>query len=233
MDRAVGRLMATLDEIGAADNTIVFFTSDNGPETLNRYKGSNRSYGSAGPLRARKLWLYEGGIRVPGILRWPGKAPRGRDSDEPIWSCDLLPTLCRMAGAKVPADRTIDGADFRPALEGKKIERKTPLFWHYYRALGEPRVALRDGDWVVLAHAEPLPKGAGGALKAGDMEMIKAAKLTAFELYHLKDDLHQDRDLAKEHPERLRAMSEQLRTMYREVLAEGPAWVVPEAKKAK
>jgi arylsulfatase A len=233
MDRAVGRILSALDEQGVADNTVVFFTSDNGPETLNRYKGGNRSYGSAGPLRMRKLWLYEGGIRVPGILRWPGHAPPGQTSDEPLWSCDLLPTLCRAAGAKVPADRAIDGADFRPALAGKKIERKTPLFWHYYRALGEPRVALRDGDWVVLAHAGPLPKGAGGSLKAGDMEMIKAAKLTAFELYNLKDDLHQDRDLAREQPERLRAMSEQLRSMYREVIAEGPAWVVPETKKGK
>ncbi len=230
MDRAVGRLMSTLDELGAAENTVVFFTSDNGPETLNRYKGSNRSYGSAGPLRGRKLWLYEGGIRVPGIIRWPGQAPPGRQSDEPLWSCDLLPTLCRVTGAKVPADRPIDGTDFLPALTGKKIERKTPLFWHYYRALGEPRVALRDGDWVVVAHCGPLPQGAGGALRAGDMEMIRAAKLTTFELYNLKDDLHQDRDLARDQPERLRAMSEQLRALYREVLAEGPAWVVPEKK---
>src|SRR5581483_3135699 len=231
MDRAVGRLMAALDELKVADNTLVFFTSDNGPETLNRYKGGNRSYGSPGQLRGMKLWLYEGGIRVPGIIRWPGHAPAGKTSDEPLWSCDLLPTVCRVAGVKAPADRAIDGADFRPALEGKKVERKTPLFWHYYRALGEPRVGLRDGDWVVLARLEPLPKGAGASLKAGDMEMIKNARLSAFELYNLKDDLTQAKDVAAEQPDRLRELSGRLRALYGEVIAEAPFWNVPETKK--
>src|SRR5262249_23359134 len=231
MDRAVGRVLAALDELGVADNTVVFFTSDNGPETLNRYPSARRSYGSVGPLRGRKLWLYEGGIRVPGLLRWPGKAPPGRTSHEPLRGLDLLPAPCRAAGAKVPADRPIDGADFLPALQGKKVERKTPLFWHYYRALGEPRVALRDGDWVVLAHCAPLPQGAGAALKAGDMEMIKGAQLTTFELYNLHDDLSQTKDLARQQPERLRALSDRLRALYREVIAEGPAWGVPAPKK--
>ncbi len=231
IDVAAGRLLKTLDEMGAADNTIVFFTSDNGPETLLRYPRGTRSYGSVGVLRGRKLWLYEGGIRVPGILRWPGKTPAGKTSDEPLWSLDLLPTLSRVAGAKVPADRPIDGADFLPALSGKKIERKTPLFWHYYRALGEPRVAMREGDWVILAHAGPLPQGAGAALKAGDLEMIKGAKLSTFELYNLRDDISQTKDVAKQEPERLRAMSERLRAMYREVVAEGPTWDVPAPKK--
>jgi arylsulfatase A len=231
MDRAVGRFLAALDELGAADNTVVVFTSDNGPETLNRYKGARRSYGVVGRLRGRKLWLYEGGIRVPGIVRWPGKATAGTTRDEPVWGLDLLPTLCRVAGAKVPADRAIDGADFLPALQGKKVERKTPLFWHYYRALGGPRVAMREGDWVILAHCGPLPRGAGATLKAGDMEMIKGAKLTTFELYNLHDDLSQTKDLAAREPERVRAMSVRLRALYREVVAEGPVWNVPAPKK--
>jgi arylsulfatase A len=228
IDIAVGRLLDALEELKQADNTIVFFTSDNGPETLNRYPNARRCHGAVGPLRGRKLWLYEGGIRVPGILRWPGKTRPGHTNDEPLWSVDFLPTLCRVTGAKVPADRVIDGSDFLPALEGKKIERKTPLFWHYFRALGEPRVAMRQGDWVILAHCTPLPKGAGGSLMSGDMQAIKAAKLTTFELYNLKDDLSQTRDLAKQEPERVRQMSERLRTLYREVIAEGPTWVVPE-----
>ena len=92
-------------------------------------------------------------------------------------------------------------------------------------------MALREGNWVVLAHAEPLPKGAGAGLKAGDMEMIKAAKITAFELYNLHDDVSQTKDLAVQEPERVRAMSERLRALYREILAEGPVWNVPAAKK--
>jgi len=230
LDHHIGRLLKTLDDLGAADNTIVLFTSDNGPETLNRYKTARRSYGSAGPLRGMKLWLFEGGIRVPGILRWPGKTRPGQTSDEPICSLDFLPTFCRAAGVKTPTDRAIDGADFTPFLEGKKIERKTPLFWHYYRALGEPRMAMRDGDWILLAGAGPLPEGAGATLKAGDMDAIKKAKLTTFELYNLRDDLKQARDRAKEEPERLRAMSERLRGLYREILAEGPTWKVVETK---
>jgi arylsulfatase A len=233
MDRAVGRLMDTLKEIGQADNTIVFFTSDNGPETLNRYKGARRSYGVVGRLRGRKLWLYEGGIRVPGILYWPGKTKPGQTCDEPLWSLDLLPTLCGAAGAKVPADRKIDGSDFMPALEGKKIERKTPLFWHYYRALGEPRVAMRDGDWVLLAHCDPSVKGAGGTLQFGDMDAIKKARLTTFELYNLRDDLSQAKDLAQKEPERLRQMTDRLSALYRDVIAEGPEWAVPKAKAKK
>ena len=233
MDLAVGRLMKALDDLGKADNTIVFFTSDNGPETLNRYKGARRSYGSALPLRAMKLWLYEGGIRVPGILRWPGKAPPGKTSDEPLWSLDFLPTLCRIAGVKVPADRKIDGSDFGPVLEGKKIDRKTPLFWHYYRALGEPRVAMRDGEWVLLAHCTPLPKGAGGSLLPGDMKAIKNAQLTTFELYNLRKDPRQTADIAKQESDRVSRMAEQMQRLYREVIAEGPTWEVPALPKKK
>jgi arylsulfatase A len=233
MDLAVGRLLAALKEIGQADNTIVFFTSDNGPETLNRYKGARRSYGAVGVLRGRKLWLYEGGIRVPGILYWPGKTRPGQTSDEALWSLDLLPTFCRAVGAKTPTDRPIDGSDFLPALAGKKIERKTPLFWHYYRSLGEPRVALRDGDWVILARCDPSVKGAGGTLVKGDMEVIKKAKLSGFELYDLRDDLSQTKDLAAEEPQRLQHMSDRLGTLYREVIAEGPTWMVADVAPKK
>jgi arylsulfatase A len=229
-DLAIGRLLDTLDQLGVADNTFVFFTSDNGPETLNRYKEATRSYGVTGPLRGRKLWLYEGGIRVPGIMRWPGRVPPGQTSAEPLWSLDLLPTLAKIAGAKVPTDRPIDGSDFLPALEGKQIVRQTPLFWHYYRALGEPRVAMRDGDWVVLAHSDAMPKAAGGTFQAGDMDAIKKAKLTTFELYNLKDDLGQTKDLAKKEPDRLRQMSERMQTLWREVTQEGPTWVLPAKK---
>ncbi len=230
MDLAVGRILAELDKLGLAENTLVIFTSDNGPETLNRYKGAQRSYGVTGPLRGRKLWLYEGGIRVPGIMRWPGKAPAGKTSDEPIWSLDLLPTLCKIAGCKQPTDRPIDGSDFLPALAGKKIERKTPLFWHYYRSLGEPRVAMREGPWVMLARSNSLPKGAGGTLQLGDMEAIKSARLTTFELYNLHDDVGQAKDVAVEEPERVRTMSQRLRGLFQEVIAEGPSWVIPAKK---
>jgi hypothetical protein len=104
MDRAVGKLLAYLDEANLAENTLVFFTSDNGPETLLRYPNGWRSHGSPGPLRGMKLHVYDGGIRVPGILRWPARVKAGQTSREPICNLDLLPTFCELAGIKPPQD---------------------------------------------------------------------------------------------------------------------------------
>jgi arylsulfatase A len=231
MDQAVGRLLAALDELKAADDTLVFFTSDNGPETLKRYPGAQRSYGSPGPLRGMKLHLYEGGIRVPGLLRWPGHVKPGQVSREPFTSLDLLPTFCQLAGVKIPADRPIDGSNFLPILDGKPIERRTPLFWHYYRSIGEPKAALREGDWMILGHwDQPVLPGSGAALRPGDMEIIKRAKLKSFELYNLRTDLGETRDLASQEPERLRTMSKQLTDLYTQVIAEGRSWNVPGPK---
>jgi len=106
MDHNVGRLLTYLDEHGLRETTFVFFTSDNGPETLLRYPNAKRSYGSPGPLRGMKLHITEAGYRVPGILRWPGHTKPGTISTEPVCSVDLLPTICEIAGIKAPTDRT-------------------------------------------------------------------------------------------------------------------------------
>src|SRR5262249_34301169 len=119
VDAAVGKLLSYLDEHGLRDNTLVFFSSDNGPETLNRYKPATRSYGWAGPLRGRKLHAPEGGYGVPGIVRWPGVVKPGTVSAEPVCGVDLLPTFCAAAGVKVPEGRALDGADVAPLFEGK------------------------------------------------------------------------------------------------------------------
>ena len=105
MDAAVGKLLAYLDKHGLRDNTLVLFSSDNGPETLDRYPTATRSYGSAGSLRGRKLHITEGGCRVPGILRWPGHVTPGRVVSEPICSVDLLPTFLRDCGSAAAAGR--------------------------------------------------------------------------------------------------------------------------------
>ena len=98
VDHEVGRLLKSLDDHQLSDNTLFYFSSDNGPETLKRYKGAERSYGSAAPLRGMKLHMYEGGIRVPGIVRWPGHTKPGQTVGDPIASYDLLPTFCAIAG---------------------------------------------------------------------------------------------------------------------------------------
>jgi arylsulfatase A len=207
MDSQVGRLMDTLDRMGLRDNTLVFFTSDNGPETLDRYPNAWRSHGTPGPLRGMKLWLYEGGFREPGIIRWPDKTKPGQVCDEPVCNLDVLPTFCEIAGVAPPADRALDGASFLPIFRGKPIFRKQPLYWQYDNALGWAKLAMRDGDWKILSDA----------------------KLAKFELYNIKQDVGEKHDLAAQEPERLKALAARLKQIHAQVQAEGPQW--PAAKK--
>ncbi len=223
MDRAVGRILAALDELKLAENTLVFFSSDNGPETLNRYPTGWHSHGSPGPLRGMKLHCYDGGIRVPGILRWPAKVKPEQTIREPVCSLDILPTFCELAGIQPPENRTLDGASIAPLLEGKPVVRKTPLFWHYYRSLTGPKAALRDGDWMVLGSWEEtaLPPG---VVASGDVELIKSRKLVRFELYNLVSDMGETIDLAEQEPQRLKELSGLLVTKYEEIQDAAPAW---------
>ncbi len=224
MDRAVGRLMAALDEMKLAENTLVYFSSDNGPETLNRYPGAWRSHGSPGPLRGMKLHLYDGGMRVPGIARWSGHIKPGQVVGEPVCSLDLLPTFCHFARAKLPADRKLDGSDISGLLEGNTFARTTPLYWHYYRSIGAPKAAMRVGDWMILASTTAEPPKPGSGMPPGDMEALKTSTLTNFELFNVRDDLGEQHDRAAEEPERLRELSTQLVQRYRDAQAEGPSW---------
>jgi arylsulfatase A len=202
--------MQTLDDMHLRDETFVMFTSDNGPETLDRYPGAQRSFGSPGPLRGMKLHMYEGGIRVPGIIRWPNRARPGTVCHEPVNGTDILPTLCAMAGVAVPTDRAIDGTNILPIFEGRGVERKTPLYWRYDRALSAPyTVAMRQGDWKILADTS----------------------MTRFELYNLQTDPGERNDRAESEPGRLEAMKETLRKLHQEIDAEGITWPQPERSK--
>ena len=195
VDQAVGRLLKKLDESNYRQSTFALFTSDNGPETLNRYPNAWRSHGSPGPLRGMKLHLYEGGTRVPGILRWPGRVKPGSVINTPIGFVDLLPTLCEAAGVAAPRDRRLDGASFLPALSGKPLNRKQPLYWQYNHALGEMKVAIRDGDWKLLADAA----------------------LNRFELYNLRTDISEKNDLSAKEPKRLNAMAQVLKDLHADI----------------
>ena len=128
MDDQTGRLLAHLDRLGLRDNTVVVFTSDNGPVTDDwRQWYEVNLYGSTGNLRGRKGDLYDGGIRVPAIVRWPGRVRPGGVTDAPAIGYDLLPTLAAIAGAPVPSDRPIDGEDLAPVLAGSPLERRRPV----------------------------------------------------------------------------------------------------------
>jgi len=218
MDRELGRLLAAIDELALRQNTFVLFTADNGPAYQVPFP-----YGSAGPMRSKKGHVYEGGIRVPGILRWPGHARPGTTSDEPVCGFDLLPTICDLTGIQVPADRPIDGSSIRPILEGRPIERPRPLYWEYDRAPDWPKIAMRQGDWKILAHLTPELKPSQH-ITAEDMRIFKSAEPDGFELYNLRQDPSETTDVAAVEPERLRRMSELLVKVFHEVRNESPVW---------
>ena len=151
MDYQIGRLLRHLDRLGLRDETFLFFASDNGPVTTDwRHWWEVNLYGSTGGFRGRKADLYEGGIRVPAIIRWPGHVTPGSESDAPLIGYDLLPTLASVAGLSVPDDRPIDGEDFSPVLEGRPFVRDRPLYWEFDDFNGF-HFALRDGNWKLLA----------------------------------------------------------------------------------
>ena len=200
MDAAVGQLLKYLDDHGLRENTFILFTSDNGPETLNRYKTANRSYGSPGPFRGMKLDITEAGYRVPGIARWPGHIRPGTISAEPVCNLDVLPTVCTLAGITPPADRALDGANIIPLFAGHPVVRPHPLYWQYDFARTPPwTAALRDGPWKLLTNAA----------------------FDRFALYDLTADPAEKQDLAAQHPDRVKTMTAALRTLHAAVSIEG------------
>ena len=200
MDHAFGMLMKTLEEQKLADGTFVFFTSDNGPEGDGI---TSPGRGSSGGLRGRKRDLHEGGIRVPGIARWPGKIPAGTICDTPVIGSDMFPTMLGIAEVETPKDRVLDGVNVLPALAGEatKVERPQPLFWRLHMA-PNAKIAMRVDDWKILANAE----------------------LTEFELYDLKADPRETTDLKDREPARFATLRDQLIKHNAAVEAEGPDW---------
>tara|TARA_R110002096_G_scaffold212352_8_gene399842 strand:- start:3418 stop:4803 length:1386 start_codon:yes stop_codon:yes gene_type:complete len=132
IDWSVGRILDTLKANGIDENTLVIFTSDNGP-----------AIGKAGPLKGRKGSTFEGGMREPTVIRWPGKIPAGQPNGELMTAMDLLPTFAKLAGAEVPADRVIDGRDIWPVLSGDTKSPHEAFFYHR----GNELKAVRSGDW--------------------------------------------------------------------------------------
>ncbi|MFC5050744.1 sulfatase [Rubritalea spongiae] len=192
MDNGIGMVLDALDKEGVSDNTLVIFTSDNGP--VPAYGGSS------GGLRGNKRSGYEGGIRVPGLVRWPAKIKPGTVSDVPVIATDIFTTALELADVPVPTDRTIDGASLLPAFEGKPVERKTPLFWRTHVSSPKDRVAMRVGDWKIV----------------GD------ETLTKFQLFNIKEDRNEENDLAKKMPEKTDELKAQIIALWKDIEKEGP-----------
>lgn len=177
LDRQIGEIIQKLDELGLTDNTIIVFTSDNGPHV----EGGNDPdfFKSNGVFRGYKRDLYEGGIRTPFIVKWPGVIKKGSTSDHVSAFWDLLPTLAEIIGQEVP--KAIDGISFLPTLKGETNQRSHEyLYWEFHELGG--RQAIRKGDWK--------------AVKYG----VKNNPDAAMELYNLKEDPSESQNLASIHP---------------------------------
>jgi len=179
LDRAVGQLRAALRKHGLSENTLVTFCSDNGPE------GKDGAPGRQGPFKGRKRSLYEGGVRVPGLVEWPAKIKAGSVSDVTACTVDYFPTIMEIVGFEMPDQRALDGVSLLPAFTGTMTERPKPLGFHI-----TGKAAWHDGDWKV----------------------IRNGKNADWELYDLKADAKESTNLANEHPDKVRTMTKDWQT---------------------
>ncbi|MEW4486497.1 sulfatase [Thalassoglobus sp. JC818] len=198
LDWSTGEILRTLKELGIDHNTLVIFTSDNGP---NVSKG-----GSAGPLKGVKGSTLEGGVRVPFVARWPGTIPEGTESDEPITAMDLLPTLTKLAGGEVPNDRIIDGKDIGPLLAGEPSAKPPHDAIYYLRGRGIQ--GIRVGNWKYRIAIEKDPKAKSS--KRSDANSEKAKKITVETLYNLQNDIGEQNNLLSTHPDVAARLKSQL-----------------------
>jgi arylsulfatase A-like enzyme len=202
MDESLGRVVAKLEELNLTKNTLVIFTSDNGGMAGGNFGNPNRvvakdkldrAFSTSNlPLRGAKGWLYEGGIRVPAIIKWPGRVAGGTTCDEPVTGTDYFPTVLDAVGISERPDTEIDGVSLVNLLEKKSFERG-PLFWHF------PHYSN---------HGMQSP---GGAVRDGDFKLIEYFENGSPQLFNLKDDPGENRDLSKENPEKTRELLTALR----------------------
>ena len=170
---------------------------DNGPEGK-AVRG--RTQGSTGGLRGRKCDSHEGGIRVAGLVRWPGQIKPGTVSNTPIIGSDIFSTVLAATGIPLPTDRTIDGVDMRPAFSGKPLDRPVPLFWRTHIAPADSNAALRIGDW----------------------KLVVDKTFTKFQLYQIETDWKEEHDLATKNPEKLEELKAKFFEVWKGIEAEGP-----------
>ncbi len=200
VDQSVGQLMAALDELGLADDTVVVFTSDNGG-LISRYNGGEICTSNL-PLRSEKGSLYEGGVRVPLIIRWPQHVPQNSTSSEPTISIDFYPTFLELGGVKNFQKQVLDGKSLVPIMSNPKDQlKREALFWHYpHYHHSRPASAIRLRDWRAI-------------------EFFDTGKI---ELYNLKKDIGEKNNLADKMPEKVAEMRERLQQWRSEVCAQMP-----------
>ena len=199
VDECVGRLMRKLDTLGLTDRTILFFTTDNGG--LSVREGPNTPATSNAPLRMGKGYLYEGGIRVPLIVRWPGSTPSGSLCHTPVSSVDYFPTILEIAGVQRTTGRSIDGVSLVPLLKQTGQPQREAIYWHY------PHYSNQGGK-------------PGAAIRQGDFKLIESYEDHHAELYNLRIDPGETVDLAPRMPELSEKLRRNLEKWRREVDAQ-------------
>ncbi|MCK4292363.1 MAG: sulfatase-like hydrolase/transferase [Planctomycetes bacterium] len=206
MDRQIGRLIKRIDELGLADNTLIAFSSDNGPEDLDIRNAVHSGIGDTGPFRGRKRSLYEGGVRMPFIVRWPSHTHAGKVDDTSIVAgVDWLPSVCNLAAVKLPRDLNSDGEDMSAALLSKPTQRTKPLMWEWrFRVFGDmahkcPMLAIREGKWKLLMNPDR----------------------SRIELYDIPKDPTELDNLADKYPDIVRKMAETV-LKWQKTLPPGP-----------
>jgi arylsulfatase A-like enzyme len=193
MDRGVGRIRKVLDELGVAGNTMILFSSDNGPETHN----SKYARGAAWPLKGMKTQLWEGGIRVPGILHWPGRVPEGQSCATPVSMLDVFPTYLQAAGAKAPANWKLDGGQDLVAI----ANRKSP---------GADRSIFFEFHFAQRGVEASLPM----AVRKGKWKLFSDHKFERVQLYDLSTDIGEQYDVAQRNPATTKSLLAELRAWW-------------------
>jgi len=223
LDESLARIRAKLEELNIADNTIIIFTSDNGGMSAsNRFQKNNnraqmdhRFSSSMLPLRGGKGWLYEGGIRVPLIVYWPGHTEPGMVTDVPVTGTDFYPTLLEMLDLPLMPEQHKDGISFVPLLEGKPFKGHDALYWHF------PHYSN---------HGNQSP---GGAIRVGKYKLLEYFENGTVQLYDLENDLGEQRDISKERPEITQELLKMLQDWRQQTDAKMPEIKTAESIKRK
>lgn len=200
-DDACGQLIRALEESGQADNTIIIFTADNGPEKYAYARDEKFDHWSAHPLRGLKRDIYEGGHHVPFIVKWPGVTQAGSVSDALVSQIDIMATIAGALEVSLPADAAEDSHDLLPVLKGESEKVRTT---HIHNTK-EDKWAIRHGEWVLISGNDGYHSGRNKAWE--EKRGYPADNQSAVELYHLASDIGQKMDLSGEHPEKVKELT--------------------------
>ncbi len=231
IDRAVGAFVEGLKSRHLYEDTLIVFTSDNGPEEWMRYPACYVQHGSTGAvegknLRGHKLDVFEGGIRVPFIISWPKVTAEGRKCKQPVWFLDLLPTFCSLAQAEIPEGLQLDGCDISLLIkEGRPVKREKPLFWFYYRCRGYANMAMRDGDYLMIARrTEELFYPGMPYDHEKHYPAVVNSRARSHELYNIRHDPGELYNLAAIKKQKFQEMRKRMDEYLKDVQQDCPDW---------